>query len=100
MSATEQKFPSCARWICRIAGISGVAIGWGAMYLFDNLGGPIFWILICLAVALGYGGAWGGLSNRWGAPPFTTDPLGWRKAKQTYAQDQEQQSGSNDADLK
>jgi hypothetical protein len=73
--------------ILRIAGVLGVLIGWGAMYFFNDWSSPIFWILISIAIILGYGGAWGGLSLQWGAPPLTNDPLGWRKAKKTYKTD-------------
>jgi hypothetical protein len=74
--------------LLRLAGLTGVLIGWAAMYFFEDWSSPYFLTLICLAVVLGYGGAWGGLSSQWGASPFTNDPLGWRKAKESYQGDE------------
>jgi hypothetical protein len=71
----------------RIVGVLGVLIGWATMYFFDDWSSPMFWLLAVIATVLGLCGAWGGLSNQWGAPPFTNDPLGWRKAKQSYKED-------------
>jgi hypothetical protein len=71
----------------RIVGVLGVLIGWLTMYFFDDWSSPMFWLLAVIATVLGLSGAWGGLSIQWGAPPFNNDPLGWRKAKQSYKED-------------
>ena len=84
MTMAEKLKLKISQKILRIAGVLGVLIGWGAMYFFNDWSSPIFWILISIAIILGYGGAWGGLSLQWGAPPLTNDPLGWRKAKKSY----------------
>lgn len=85
MTGAEKKNFFQLRSLYRISGLVGVAIAWSATYFLEDWDGPVFWTLICISVVLGYGGAWGGLSSQWGSTPFTNDPLGWRKAKKTYA---------------
>ena len=65
-------------------GISGVAIVWGAAYLFDDWSGVWFWMFMCVGATVGYFGAYSGLARKFGFSPFTNDPLGWRKAKESY----------------
>ena len=65
------------------------------MYFFDDWGHPIFWVLITMAVVLGYGGAWGGLAEQWGWKPLRKDPLGWRTAKKSYEVESKNDDGSN-----
>ena len=56
--------------------------------------------VVGLSIGLGLMGL-GGYSARATAlelpPPFTNDPLGWRKAKQSYKQDQGQESKGDDS---
>jgi fatty-acid desaturase len=87
MKINFKKFFSNRHKLLRASGLFGMLLGWFAMYFFDDWESPIFWSLICLAVVFGYGGAWGGLSHQWGSSPFTNDPLGWRKAKQSYKEE-------------
>jgi hypothetical protein len=52
----------------------------------------LVWILVldsCLVWrAFGYLGAYGGLARKFGfEAPFTNDPKGWRKAKESYKTD-------------
>ena len=96
MTMFEKYKSKISQKILRISGVFGVFIGWATMYFFEDWSSPIFWLLISIAVILGYGGAWGGLSLQWGAPPFTNDPLGWRKAKESYKAD----ASSNDVSKK
>lgn len=79
----------------------------GAVVALGLIGIPLLNLPLWLAIPIGLGAVlaacilmFEGRATAIGLKPFTNDPLGWRKAKQTYAQDQEQQSGSNDADLK
>jgi hypothetical protein len=81
--------------VFRFSGVLGLLLGWATMYWFDNWHHPFFWILISIAVVLGYGGAWGGLAEQWGMSPLRKDPLGWRKAKKSY-QPQSPESSSED----
>ncbi len=66
-----------------VLGITGLLTGW-ILYLSSIRSGVIFWVGLLLAVGLGYLSAWGGLAAKWGLKPFTRDPLGWRKAKESY----------------
>ena len=71
-------------------GMLGVCIIFAVAYFFDDWSGFWFWVFALLGAALGYIGAYGGLARKFGFPaPFTNDPLGWRKAKQTYKSDEE-----------
>lgn len=79
-----KSFNANAHFFFRISGVVGVLLGWATMYFFDDWGHPIFWLLISLSVVLSGGGAWGGLAEQWGLKPLQNDPLGWRKAKQSY----------------
>jgi hypothetical protein len=70
--------------------ISCVVVGFGLVYLSLEFI-PSKWgalLGLCLGLTLA---AIGGFSGRANAldlpPPFTTDPLGWRKAKKTYKTD-------------
>jgi hypothetical protein len=63
-----------------VLGITGILIGW-ILYFSSIRSGLIFWVGLLLAIGLGYLGAWGGLSAKWGLKPFTNDPLGWRRVK-------------------
>ena len=65
-------------------GVLGIAIIWGAAYLFEEWSGLWFWIFMCIGAIVGYFGAYGGLAKKFGLSPLTKDPLGWRKAKETY----------------
>ncbi len=82
----------------RLVGILGLLLGWGAMYFFDDWSSPFFWVLISVAVVLGYGGAWGGLAEQWGWKPLREDPLGWRKAKKSYKTDTQAEEEANTRD--
>lgn len=77
--------PNARKKLLRLSGVLGVVVAWATTYFFEDWTSPAFWLLICVAVVLGYGGAWGGLSRQWGADPFDKDPLGWRDAKRTYS---------------
>ena len=67
--------------------ISCVFVGFGLVYLslqfIPSRWGTLLGLCLGLAIA-----AIGGFSGRASAlelpPPFTNDPLGWRKAKQSY----------------
>jgi hypothetical protein len=68
-----------------ILGLIGVAIVFAVAYFFDDWSGFWFWALALFGGLLGYVGAYGGLARKFGfEAPFTNDPLGWRKAKETY----------------
>lgn len=76
--------PNVRKRILNLSGVLGVVVAWATAYFFEDWMSPVFWLLMCVAIVLGYGGAWGGLSSQWGADPFDQDPLGWRDAKRTY----------------
>jgi peptidoglycan/LPS O-acetylase OafA/YrhL len=68
-----------------LLGLAGVAIIFAAAYFFDDWSGFWFWSVALLGGLLGYVGAYGGLARNFGfEAPFTSDPLGWRKAKESY----------------
>lgn len=68
-----------------VLGCTGVAIIWACAYFFDEWEGFWFWTLSLIGGLLGYTAAYGGLAKKFGfQAPFTNDPLGWRKAKQSY----------------
>lgn len=62
----------------------GIVSAFGAWYFIDDLTDIRFWLLAIAAIVFGYGSAWAGLMEKWGLKPFTHDPLGWRKAKESY----------------
>ncbi len=70
--------------LARLCGVFGVITGWCTMYFFTDWNGFLFWLLICISTVMSVAGAWSGLAMQWGYKPFTNDPLGWRKAKQSY----------------
>ena len=71
-----------------ILGLIGVVIVFAVAYFFDDWSGFWFWTLALFGGLLGYVGAYGGLARKFGfEAPFTNDPLGWRKAKETYQND-------------
>lgn len=77
-------------WAADGLGIAGVSIIWSTAYLFEKWEGFWFWLLMCIGAVLGYAAAYGGLAKQFGfQPPFTNDPLGWRKAKETYKTEEE-----------
>lgn len=61
-------------------------------FFLDDLTNPFVWVLTVLAIVFGYGSAWSELSAKWGFKPITTDPLGWRHAKKTYASSETESS--------
>lgn len=71
-----------------------VVVGAGLAYLSLSFLPTKFWKLLGLSIGLGIMGI-GAYSARASAlglpPPFTNDPLGWRKAKKSY-QDESSES--------
>lgn len=68
--------------------IIGIAITWGCAYFFDEWEGFWFWFLISIGVVVAYVGIYGSQAKKFGfQAPFTSDPLGWRKAKQSYKEE-------------
>lgn len=71
-----------------LLGVVGMVILFSVAYFFDQWSGFWFWILALIGGGLGYVGAYGGLAKKFGfQAPFTNDPLGWRKAKESYSAD-------------
>ena len=71
--------------VADVMGGLGSGLTWATAYFFEEWEGFWFWLLMCIGVILGYTAAYGGLARKMGIPPpFTNDPLGWRKAKDTY----------------
>jgi|LauGreDrversion4_2_1035121.scaffolds.fasta_scaffold145471_2 hypothetical protein len=68
-----------------VLAIAGIAITWGCAYFFNEWEGFWFWLLISAGVVIAYIGIYGRQAKQFGfQAPFTNDPLGWRKAKQSY----------------
>ncbi len=69
-----------------------VSLGAGLAYVALSFLPTKFWKLLGLSIGLGIMGI-GAYSARASAlglpPPFTNDPLGWRKAKKSYQNDSE-----------
>ena len=72
----------------KLFGAIGVGAALSLYFFFDSLDGAWFWIVASIAVIFGYGSAWAGLMHKWGYKPFANDPLGWRKAKESYLSDE------------
>jgi len=70
---------------CDVLGLTGIGVIWATAYFFESWSGFWFWALMLVGGALSYAAAYGGLAKKFGfQAPFTNDPLGWRKAKQSY----------------
>lgn len=66
-------------------GLIGIAIIFATAYFFESWSGFWFWFFALVGGLFGYVGAYGGLARKFGfSAPFTSDPLGWRKAKKSY----------------
>jgi hypothetical protein len=74
-----------------LMGIAGIAIIWGTAYFFEKWEGFLFWTLMLTGGALGYLSSYGGLAKKFGYKPFTNDPLGWRTAKESYKENEEEE---------
>ncbi len=74
----------------------GLALIWGGAYFFEKWEGFLFWMVMLTGGALAYTSSYGGLAKKFGYKPFTNDPLGWRKAKESYLKkDGEEESKSS-----
>lgn len=78
--------------------IVGVICAISTVFFLDDLSDWRPWLLACFAIIFGYGASMAGLMKKWGYRPFTNDPLGWRKAKQSYKVDASSDGESSSED--
>ena len=76
-------------------GLMGIFIILGTTYFFEQWAGLEFWLFLFSGAIVGYFGAYGGLARKFGLNPFSNDPAGWRKAKESYKTQDEEKPGSD-----
>lgn len=70
--------------ILNIMDLVGLGTIFATAYFFEKWEGWLFWLLMLSGAAIAKVSAYGGLAEKFGYKPFTNDPLGWRKAKESY----------------
>ncbi len=81
----------------KVFSLVGVAAAISLVVFFDELNGLWFYLVVVIAIIFGYGSAWAGIVKKWGYAPFTNDPLGWRKAKESYKKTAGAENGEQDS---